>query len=75
METTDIPDCVLTNAVRVRDIIIKTKSNEVIQKDRQFMVILEHTSVEFNSPLVKLRSANLTVIIEDDDVCMYTIYT
>lgn len=68
METTDIPDGVLKSDVTSNTITIKTKSNDEVQEDRQFEVSLQHTSVDFNSPLVKLRTSTLSVIVEDDDV-------
>ena len=63
----------LTSVVRSRDITIKTKSNEDVNEDKQFYIVVQPTSD--NSPLVKLQSANLTLIIEDDDIiCEYIIF-
>ena len=59
----------LNRDIRTHNIIIKTKSNEEVQEDNQFFIVVQQTSD--NSPLVKLQAANLTVIIEDDDICKY----
>ena len=69
--TTDIPNGRLTNIIRSKDITIATKSNEEVQENRQFTIVIEDTSADFNSPLVKLRAGVLSVIIDDNDICMY----
>ena len=67
--TTDIPDGVLNSVDRSQNITIETKSNDIVQDNRNFTVIIEHVSE--NSPLVKLQSGSgqaMSVIIVDDDI-------
>ena len=68
--TTDISDGVLSSAIRSRDITVETKTNDEVEDDRTFTVVVEHTTTEFNpSSLVKLisESQTMSVIITDDD--------
>ena len=67
--TTDIPDRVLNSVTRRQNITIETNSNDIVQDDRNFTVIIEHISE--NSPLVKLQSGSaqaMSVIIVDNDI-------
>ena len=66
--TTDISDGVLSSAIRSRDITVETKTNDEVEDDRTFTVVVEHTTTGFNpSSLVKLTSQTMSVIITDDD--------
>ena len=67
--TTDIPDRILNSMIRRQNITIETNSNDIVQDDRNFTVIIEHISE--NSPLVKLQSGSAqakSVIIVDNDI-------
>ena len=54
--------------MRSRDITIMTKSNDKLEENRDFTIIVEQTTD--NSPLVKLQSATASVVILDDDIGM-----
>ena len=60
----------LTAEIHSQVITIETKDNNELQENRQFTVLLQHTTGTFNSPLVKASSnfSSITVIIEDDDI-------
>ena len=68
--TTEVSDGVLTNAMRSRDILIETKSNEEVEESREFLINMELTT-DFHPPsLVKFRAGSefMEVTIEDDDI-------
>ena len=67
--TTDIPDSILNNTMRSQKITIETKSNNEVQDDRNFTVVIQHISE--NSPLVKLQAGSaqaMSVVIVDNDI-------
>ena len=69
--TTEVSDGVLTNAMRSRDILIETKSNEEVEEEsREFLINMELIT-DFHPPsLVKFRAGSefMIVIIKDDDI-------
>ena len=67
-EGTEIASGTLTDSMRSRDITIMTKSNDKLEENRDFTIVVEQTTV--NSPLVKLQSATASVVILDDDIGM-----
>lgn len=67
---------ILNNAVREVNVTFDSKSNLDVQENRNYSVVLKHTSKNRDSNLVKLQtnSQTMTVIIVDDDFCTFTIY-
>lgn len=65
-------DGFLNDAERRKDVTFTTKSNNDVQENRNYTVVLKHTSKDRDSDLVKLKtdSQTMIVIIEDNDICM-----
>ena len=71
-------DGFLNGAIRIKDVTFATKSNNDVQENRNYSVVLKHTSKDRDSDLVKLKtdSQSMILTIEDDDFgtshCNYT---
>ena len=63
-------DGLLTRVTRTKDITIGTKSNEEVEENREFSIVMELTTDFHPESLVKIQenSRVLQVIIEDDDI-------
>ena len=63
-----LPITGILNATEISETTsIKTTPNEDVELDRQFTILVEHTTVTFN-PTVIVAVNQLTVVIEDDDI-------
>ena len=68
--TAETIDGLLTRDTRTKDILIQTKSNEEVEQNREFSIVMELTTDYHPESLVKIQedARVLRVIIEDDDI-------
>ena len=75
-ETTEILDGILSSSIRSQTLTVVTKHNDEVEENREFVIVIEHTTTEFNPPsLVKLTDASRTLVItiEDDDISEFVV--